>query len=292
MSQKAKFDEKKRIEMFKRIFEDPVARRAWAASLSIPVKKDLFHKGSVRRIFDIDPLEPGALASYPVDFANVTAWVMPRMGAIPINYRDGDEVLVNTYEVTSDVTFRMSYARDGRFNISQRARQKLSDAILVKEEQDGWAVIKAAVLPANTITIAGAEGEYMSKKLINEMIACMESYEGFKADLMFCSIKSAAEIREWDNSKLDEVTRREVWQRGGLGGMWGVEIIPLNSLGDNEVYLFDTSRFGVIPVRQDLITFEDPTASNRIRVSIMAYEEIGFGVLDDRAVVKGVITRA
>jgi hypothetical protein len=285
-------DEKKRIEMFKRIFIDEIARKAWAASLSIPIKKDLYHKGSVRRIFASDPLEPGALASYPIDFSNVTAWVMPRMGAIPINYRDGDELLVNTYEVISDVTFRMSYARDGRFNITQRARQKLSDAILVKEEADGWTLIKAAVLPANTVTISGAEGSYMSKKLINEMISCMEEYEGFRADLMFCSVKSAAEIREWDNSKLDDTTRREVWQRGGLGGMWGTEIISLNSLADTEVYLFDTSRFGVMPARQDLMTFEDPTASNRIRISIMAYEEIGFGVLDDRALVKGTITRS
>ncbi|MHA1754689.1 MAG: HK97-fold major capsid protein [Candidatus Odinarchaeia archaeon] len=289
---KQKIDEAKRIELFKKIFYDDVARKAWAASLSIPVKKDLEHKGSVRKIFASDPLEPGALASYPVDFDNVTAWVMPRMGAIPINYREGDEVLVNTFEVVSDVSFRMTYARDGRFNISQRARKKLSDAILVQEEETGWTLIKAAVLPANTITIAGAEGEYMSKKLINEMIACMEDYEGFKADIMFCSILSAAEIREWDNSKLDDQTRREVWQRGGLGSMWGVDIIPLNSLGDDEVYLFDTSRFGVMPERQKLMTFEDPTASNRLRISIMAYEEIGFGVLDDRAVVKGVINRA
>ena len=277
--------------MFRRIFYDDVARKAWAASLSIPVKKDLEHKGSVRKIFAPDPLDPGALASYPVDFENVTAWVMPRLGGVPINYRDGDELLVNTFEITSDVTFRMSYARDGRFNISQRARQKLADAILVQEEQAGWALIKAAVKPENVIQLGTTEGTYLSKKLINEMIARLESYEGFKADLMFCSVLSAAEIREWDNTQLDDTTRREVWQQGGLGNIWGVTIIPLNSLADNEVYLFDTSRFGVMPERQSLMTFEDPTASNRLRVSIVAYEEIGFGVLDDRAVVKGVISR-
>jgi hypothetical protein len=284
-------NELEKIKLMQSVAEDPKARRAFAASLSIPVRQVVAEQTSVRSIFAEDPLPAGALASYPCDFGETTAWLLPRLGATPVNQVDGDEVLVPTFEITGRISFKMSYARDGRYNVSDRAKQRLANDIIKQEEEAGWSVIRASVPASNVITVAGTEGTYFSKKLINEMIAKMQSI-GLEPSLIVCSVNSFAEIREWDNTKLDEVTRREVFQNAGLKSIWGVPVMALRRLADTEVYLFDTSRYGVMPIRQNLVTFDDPTVVPDLKIGIIAYEEIGFGVLDSRAVVKGVITRS
>jgi len=289
MSEAKKLSEAKRIELIQKILEDDSARRAFAASLSIPVQKTVDAQASVRKIFAQDNLPPGALAQYPIDFPDVQAWVLPRMGSIPVRFVSGDELIVNTFEITADVQYRTSYARDGRFDIAQRAAKKLSNAIIEQEEESGWTLIRAAISADNTISDA-TEGNYLSKRLINLAIAYMEDL-GYNGDILFCSTNSAAEIREWDNTQLDDTTRREVFKQGGMKSIWGVTIVPLRRLGDDEAYLFDTSRFGVMPIRQKLMTFEDPAIASKLRFGFMAYEEIGFGVLDDKAVCKISIDR-
>lgn len=282
--------ELEKIKLMQSVAEDAKARRAFAASLTLPVRQVVAEQSSVRQIFVPDPLPPGALAQYPCDFSETTAWVLPRLGATPLNVVDGEEVLVPTFEVRARYAVKMSYARDGRYNVVDRIKQRLSNDIIKQEEEAGWSVIRASVLPENTIQIAGTEGTYFSKKLVNEMIAKIQSY-GFEGTILVCSVNSFAEIREWDNTKLDEATRREVFQNAGLKSIWGVTILPLRRLADTEVYLFDTSRYGVMPERQQLVTFEDPTVVPDLMIGLIGYEEIGFGVLDARAVIKGVIVR-
>lgn len=283
--------ELEKVQLFQSIVDDLNARRAYAASLSIPVRQSVKEQSSIRMIFAEDPLPAGALPLYPVDMPDAEVWVVPRIGGIPTRFVGGDEVLVQTFEVSGKYSFKMSYARDGRYNVTQRAKQKLSDAVVKQEEETGWTLIRASVPAGHVITVSGTEGTYLSKKLLNEMISFMEDH-GYAPDLIVGSTKSVGEIRMWDNTQLDEVTRREIWQAKGLKAIWDVAILGLRRLADNEVYLFDTSRYGVLPVRQALITFEDPVATSNIKIGLIAYEEIGMGVLDAQAVVKGSITRA
>ncbi len=281
-----------KIKLIQEIVHNLEARKAFAASLSVPVRQAVAEQSSVRMIFAEDPLPAGALAQYPVEPGpEGEAWVLPRLGSIPTNFVQGDEVFVPTFEVAHSYSIKMAYARDGRFNVVDRIKTKLKDGITKKEEEAGWSVIKASVPTENIISVAGTEGTYFSKKLINEMIAHMEGY-GYEPDLLACSVKSAAEIREWDNTKLDEATRREVFQNRGLKAIWGIAILPLRRLGDDEVYLFDTSRYGVMPVRQTLVVLDDPTLVSQLKIGFIAYEEIGFGALDTKAVVKGNIVRS
>jgi HK97 family phage major capsid protein len=91
----------------------------------------------------------------------------------------------------------------------------------------------------------------------------------------------------WDNTKLDDTTRREIWQAGGLAQLWGARVHVLRKhIGDNEVYGFDTNRMGIMPIRENLKTFDDPVAIREFSVGILAKEEIGFAVVDPRAIVK------
>jgi hypothetical protein len=103
-------------------------------------------------------------------------------------------------------------------------------------------------------------------------------------DVIYVSPRLASDIRDWGQTELDETTRREVFKAGGMGSIYGVRIVELRSLANNEVFMFDTSKLGVMPIRSKMTTFDKPDSINRLRAGVLAFEEIGFAVIDKRAI--------
>lgn len=279
-------NEQEKIQLIKLAADDERYRRAFAASLSLPISTRVKEQASVRKIFAEDNLPAGALPRYPVEFkGDIKAFLLPRSGSIPMVQVEGDEVFVNTYKLSASARVSLDYLRDGRYNVRDRIQQEIANQLVAQEEEDGWSLIRAAVDANNTINSGETS---LTKKLISDMMLYFDQ-KGYKPDLLVCSVKRAADIRLWGTNELDDTTRREVFRNAGMGSIWGVDILPLRRLADDEVYMFDTSRFGVMPVRQGVTTHEDPTAILDVELGIFAYEEIGFAVLDNTAVVKGVI---
>lgn len=284
-----KMTHEEKVELMKRIAHDPEARQAFAASLSLPLLQRVREETSVRKIFAEDELPSGALPRYPVEFysSEMKALMIPKQGAeIPMVQIEGDEVTVPTFVLSYGASFNIFYARDGRYNVREAVLRTLTDAFVKAEEEEGWKLVRAAIGPNNTLQIPGETT--LSKNLISEMIVYFDK-KGYRPDLLVCSVKRAADIRLWGTEELDDSTRREVFRQGGMGSIWGVDILPLRRLADDEVYMFDTSRFGVMPIRERLQVFDDPTAIKQLKVGLLAYEELGFAVIDNTAVVKGVI---
>lgn len=268
---------------FKATADNEQMRTAFAASLSVPILKNIPPQTSVRDIFAVDVLPAGALAEYPIDLDDIeTAIVMPRLGAVPQNLVTGDSLIVPTFEVANSVEWKISFVRDGRFNIVERALEKLAESFIRLEEESGWAVIRASVDAANTVTTTETG---LTKKAFNELITYMNK-TGYAGKIIYCSPNRAKDIRDWTYTTIDPVTQREIFQAGGLNQIWNVQLRELRSLGDDEVYLFDTTRYGVMPIRTSLTTYDDPTAIRRLRNGVLAWEEIGFACIDKKAVVK------
>ncbi|WP_336784157.1 HK97-fold major capsid protein [Paenibacillus illinoisensis] len=268
---------------FKATADNEQLRTAFAASLSVPVLKSIPPQTSVRDIFAVDVLPAGALAEYPIDLDDIeTAIVMPRLGAVPQNLVTGDSLIVPTFEVANSVEWKLSFVRDGRFNIVERALEKLAESFVKAEEASGWAVIRASIDSANTVTTTETN---LSKKAFNDLITYMTK-TGYNATDIYCSPTRAKDIRDWTYTTIDPVTQREIFQAGGLNQIWNVQLHELRTLGDDEVYLFDTTRYGVMPVRTELTTYDDPTAIRRLRNGVLAWEEIGFACIDKKAVAK------
>lgn len=274
-------------EEFKQSVASDESRQSFAAAMALPIQKEVTPVSSVRNIFQVENLAPGAQASYPLDMGSVSAWVMPAVGGFPQNIVEGEELFVPTYTIDSSVEWKMQYARDGRYDVAGRAKEKLLNAIVTKEETDGWAIIRAAATAARTVTVAG--GTTLSKALLNAMFIKMAQTNGMKIDVIFCSPTRFGDIREWSETTIDPVTQREIWTRGGLTEMWGAKIFELPTLADNEVYGFDTRYFGVMPVRETLQTRDNPISILKLRVGVIAWEELGFVALESRSIVKGTI---
>src|SRR5690606_38671863 len=139
--------------------------------------------------------------------------------------------------------WKLSFVRDGRFNIVERALDTLAEAFIRAEEKAGCDTIRGAINADNTIQTTETT---LSKKLFNEMITEMRAVHGYEAKVVYCSPRRASDIRDWAHTTIDPVTQREIFKAGGLGQIWDVEIKELRTLGDDEVFLFDTSRFGVM----------------------------------------------
>jgi hypothetical protein len=273
------------ITNFKATATDEKLREAFAASLAIPVLRAIPPQTSVRNIFAVDNIPAGALAEYPIDMQNIRdAIVMPHLGAIPQNLVVGDSLIVPTFEVANSVEWKLTFVRDGRYNIVERALTKLAEAFVRQEEQAGWDVIKASCDGTNTITLGGSVLT-LDKNVFNDFITDMTK-TGYVPTDIYVSPNRAKDIRNWTYTQLDPWTQKEIFQAGGLSSIWNVRLNELRTLGDKEVYIFDTSRFGVMPIRASMTTFDDPTAIKRLRAGVMAWQEIGFSAIDKSAVRK------
>ena len=277
---------KDKCELFKTTIASVTARESNAAAFGELILLELPVEASVRSIFTVDPLPPGASPLYTIDIDTIDAWVLPKMGEHPINLVTAEEVTIPTFEVTGDVSYKLQFARDGRFNVAERARLRLRDSIVDLEENSGWTLLRAACTAANTTGPDATNG--LSKKLISDGLALMEGNRGYTTTDMYVSSNRAADIRNWDYTTIDPTTLREVFVEGGLGSIWGINIKVVWFLEDDEAYMFDTraNKLGYMPIREELKTFDDPTAIKKYRVGIIAYEDIGFGVLDTQCIVK------
>jgi hypothetical protein len=269
------------VENFKKTADDEEIRKSFAASLSIPILKAVAPQTSVRDIFMVDELPAGSLAEYPIDLDDIeTAVVMPRLGAVPQNLVTGDSLIVPTFEVSNSVEWKLAFVRDARFNIVERALEKLAESFVRAEEKAGWDTIRGAITTDNRVTTTET---YLSRKLFNQLITDMRSEGASEPDVIYVSPRLASDIRDWGAQDLDDQSRRDIFKAGGMGSIYGVKIRELRSLADNEIFMFDTSKLGVMPIRSKMQTFDDPTAIKKLRAGVGAWEEIGFAVIDKRA---------
>lgn len=80
--------------------------------------------------------------------------------------------------------------------------------------------------------------------------------------------------------------------------LWGVrfhKVYDTNVVGNDKVYAFDLSgrrsRFGAMPIRQRLTTYEDPIAVTEYKVGFFGRMRLGFVILDSTNLFVGTINR-
>jgi len=232
--------------------EGIAAYRAFAAALTTPILQKLELDSIMRSLFAVERLGPGAQASYPVaeDF-EIPVWVLPGLGYVAQNFIEGigEEVYVPTFTLDASGDWKITYARDSRIDIPQRAAEKAAKALADYEEECGWRIILPAATsafsgkgllgsrpaPIYEINPASTGAGYLSKELINKMIVGFKRIGRTLTDL-YVSPEDAADIREWTDTDIDPVTRREIFQAAGMGSIWNVTLHELQHLGATGLY--------------------------------------------------------
>lgn len=242
--------------------EGLMANRAFAAALTTPILQAIERDSIMRQLFAVERLGPGAQASYPIaeDF-EIPVWVLPGLGYVAQNFIEGigEEVYVPTFTIDATGDWKLTYARDSRIDIAARASEKAAKGLADYEEECGWRVILPAATsrfsgkgllgsrpaPIYEINPATTGAGYLSKELINKMIVGFKRIGRTLTDL-YVSPEDAADIREWTDTDIDPVTRREIFQAAGMGSIWNVALHEIQHLGATGLYNINgnTSAYG------------------------------------------------
>ena len=266
--------------------------------------------------YPLDLISPGLEGEH-------IAYTNPGNGRIPERSVEGDYVAIPTYSITSSIDFLLRYAREARWDIAARAMQVMEAGFTKKMNDDGWHTILAAGVDRNILVYDGdATAGMFSKRLVSLMQTVMRRNAGGNTGSagrgrltdLYLSPEALEDIRNWGLDQIDEVTRREIYSapEGGapITRVFGVNLHDLDELGEGQEYqtFFTGSLSGavqaadlelvvgldqssndsfVMPVRQQLEVFEDPTLHRQQRAGFYGWAEIGFGVLDNRRVILG-----
>ena len=244
--------------------EGMAAYRAFAAALTTPILQKIELESIMRSLFAVERLAAGAQAVYPVaeDF-EIPVWVLPGLGYVAQNFIEGigEEVYVPTFTIDSAADWKITYARDSRIDIASRAAARVAKDLANYEEECGWRVIMPAATssfsgkgllgsrpaPIYEINPASTGAGYLSKELINKMIVGFKRTGRTLTDL-YVSPEDAADIREWTDTDIDPVTRREIFQASGMGSIWNVSLHEVQHLGATGQYNINgnSSEFGKV----------------------------------------------
>jgi hypothetical protein len=302
------------------------AQRALAAALGEPLRKGIFDEDNLGGIFARQVLAPGAQANYQLDFVrpgeedlNFTAITLPKQGRIPERHVEGDELWVPTFRIANAIDWDLRYARDARWDIVGRALEVYRKGFVRKINEDGWhTILAAADARGLVVTDSLAANGQFTKELVSKMMTAMTRNAGGNGQVgkltdLYLSMEAVEDIRAWDESEIDEVTRREILTSAGRSMMtlYGVRLHPMTEFGVGQEYqLYMTSVLGravtavdagdqefvvgldlstndsfVQPVRQELQTFEDPTLHRQQRAGFYGWMEHGFAILDNRRLI-------
>lgn len=223
------------------------AYREFCAAIKTPILQEVKYKSTVRELFAVENLDPGAQAVYPVaDDFELPVWILPGLGYAAQNFIEGvgEDVYVPTFTIDTAAEWKLSYARESRVDIAARAIRKAAAAIAEYEEESGWRVIvpagttnfaatgllKARSAPIYEVSAANSGAGYLSKELINQMIVGFQRVGRTLTDIWMAP-EDAADIREWTETDIDPVTRREIFQASGMGSIWNIQLHVLPHLG-------------------------------------------------------------
>jgi hypothetical protein len=194
---------------------------------------------------------------YPVaeDF-EIPVWVLPGLGYVAQNFIEGigEEVFVPTFTIDASADWKITYARDSRVDIAQRAAARAAKDLANYEEECGWRVIMPAATssftgkgllgsrpaPIYEIQPSSTGAGYFSKELMNKMIVGFKRIGRTLTDI-YLSPEDAADIREWTDTDIDPVTRREIFQASGMGSIWNVNLHEVQHLGATGLYNINSS---------------------------------------------------
>lgn len=303
------------------------AMQALAQALEEPLRKGVFDQDNVGGIFAREVLAPGATPNYPLDFVrpgtedlDYTAITMPKQGRIPERRVEGDELWVPTFQIANSIDWPLHYARDARFNVVARALDVYQMGFTRKLNEDGWHTILSAADSRGLVVVDDvAEDGQFTKELVAKMQTGMTRNAGGNGQAgkltdLYTSLEAVEDIRAYDITEIDEVTRREILTaENGRGQFYGSNLHFMTEFGEGQEYqLYLTNVLGrsvvgadagdkefvvgldlstndsfVQPIRQELQTTDDPTLHRSQRAGVYGTMELGWAILDNRRVMLG-----
>ncbi len=231
------------------------AKMELAIALAMPLKKAVLFGDTHSFIFAEEEFQPGIAVEFPLDFVGpnneglYTAYTVPNTGKIPERHIEGDYLQVPTFDIATSIDWSRKYARDARWPVVARAYQVAESAIVRKKNNDAWHVILAAAVARGlAVYDDAAVPGFFSKRLISLGKTVMRRSTGGNSTSVgqgrlthvALSPEGLEDIRSWDLTQVDDVTRREIFMAGdgesSLTQIFKTTLIDLDELGVGQEY--------------------------------------------------------
>jgi hypothetical protein len=267
--------------------------------------------------YPLDLISPGLEGEH-------VAYTNPGHGRIPERSVESDYVMIPTYAITSSIDYLLRYAREARWDIVGRAMQVMEAGFVKKMNDDGWHTLLAAGVDRNIVVYDGdATAGTFTKRLVSLMQLITRRNAGGNSGSanrgrmtdMYVSPEALEDVRNWGLDQVSDVIRTQIYNAPENGApitsIFGVNLHDLDELGEGQEYQdFYANSLGgqygpnsdaelvvgidqsskdsfVMPMRQQLQVFEDPTLHRQQRAGYYGTAELGFGVLDNRRILLG-----
>lgn len=298
-----------------------------AKALEEPLRQGILVGDVVTDIYEKRKMPFGTPVEFPLDLlapgeeTQYVAYTNPGNGRIAERAIEGDYVTVPTYGITNAIDWLLRHAREARYDLVGRAMQVLEAGFVKKINDDGWHTILSAAADRNILIFdADATAGQFTKRLVSLMKVIMRRNAGGntasikrgKLTDLYMSPEGVEDIRNWGLDLIDDVTRREIYLAGdgSITNVFGVSLHDLIEFGENQEYQqFFTGNLGgslnggdlelvigldlmnndsfLMPWKQEVAIFPDPTMHRAQRAGFYGWAEIGFAVLDSRRVIAG-----
>ena len=148
----------------------------------------------------------------------------------------------------------------------------------------GKGLLGSRPAPIYEIAPASTGAGYLSKELINKMMVGFKRIGRTLTDL-YVSPEDAADIREWTDTDIDPVTRREIFQAAGMGSIWNVRMHEIQHLGATGLYNINdygaaygkftansSHEYGAYTIENGNITGADGTVSTLGETQVLGFD--------------------
>lgn len=226
-----------------------------AKAMAIPLKQGTFFGDTVAGVFELKRFEPGVPVEWPISAITQSkvgrhiAYSVPKTGEIPRRTIEGDYMTVPTSDYATSIDWSRKFAQYARYDVVALAMQAAEASIVRRRNNDGWHTILAALASRGLYVYdnEAASGLFTKRTITLSQIVMRRNAGGNSTSVnrgrlthVALSPESLGDVRSWDATQVDEITRREIYiaseGAANLTRVFGVTLVDLDELGAGQEY--------------------------------------------------------
>lgn len=275
---------------------DEQERMRFGAEMIPLILDRLDYEGFIRQVFKTHDVPQGQIISYEKDI-NVAALVIQEDGQTIETVVKGQRVFPPEFLVTANPKITMSEIAMRQFDIVDRAHDKATFQIMLKEDRNGLRELyQASTIENSQISITST----VNKTVLETLQYEVERHR-LIVDKFIMNRQELGDLKKAINAiDYDPITSRDVLLTGIFGSIWGINIFI--SAGVDErglenvavppgmIFAVTDGRYlGAMPIRIGLTVLPaDQFVFGRPQYGWMFVEQIGMAVLNSRACAVGI----
>jgi len=238
-------------QVMTKLLNSPEGRKRIAKSVVEPLRRLRDYESSGRSCFLVDELPDGALPIYDKD-VDIPAYVVAEEG-------DNIEVVVNSkriivplFELAANPTIPFVQAKERRFDVIKRIKDKTKAEIFEEEDRKLYGLIQEAG-GNNTINLPKIESSStFDMEKMADAFAELEQW-GLMVDKVLMNGFNYKTFRKAGRDFLDFETQKELIRSGKMANLWGATIQLSRAIAKNTISIVAEPEYlGIMPLRIDL----------------------------------------